>query len=195
MSGGIKSPSKKNKLGVVLVALALVVSLYVATIQASVNLALLEMLRQSQVLATLVPATGKLLGIKTADGSIWSPSSERDQAIVLFGVGSAGHLGDVEYWNQVGARCEEIGAPIDLVGLCITEESCRSTPGFKETITLLSFMDPVQTHALAMGSTQGQAFLFLSGANPRFLRLTRDVDALVLQIAQASLPRPAGAGT
>lgn len=176
-----------NIFGKLLCTLALVVSLYVSIALLLANLGSLRLLRARQERATLVPATGSLVGVSAVDGSMWFPSDDSTDLLLIFGVATSGGLGDLRYWYQVAERSSALEGRVHLVGLCSNlEDACSEAGAQFAHLTILNFMDPVQTHALGIGALNSRALLFRDGRNYGFLGLTADVNTFVQKIVEAS---------
>jgi hypothetical protein len=163
---------------------AMVVSIVVLAVLVSINAIDIQKLRATRVLATLVPASGTLLG-QNADAlqsSEWVPSEDPKQVVVLFGIAESGQTGGMEFWREVVARSHQATPSIRFVGLCLARSACSQQND--DHFTLLRLMDPLQTHALAVASRRGQAFIYRGKQPEGTLPIRADQQAFVLELTR-----------
>lgn len=181
----------RGRLDAALRAVAILVSLAVAVVLVRTDIAYFQRLDKARILATLVPASGKLAGLSALDGSEWTAPDGMQNAGVLFGVAAAGEAGDMAYWTEVAARSRKTAPDLQFVGFCPTGVDCRQQPGAMEaSLTLLRSMDPVQVHALTIGARQGRAFVFRGTRVLGMLPLTTDKLAFARNVSRLAVPAP-----
>jgi uncharacterized membrane protein YhaH (DUF805 family) len=173
-------------LGTVITALAVVISIAVLAVLVSANMVHVRKLHTTRIQATIVPASGKLLGWNALDWSEWVPPVGREQVLVLFGVAEAGQTGDMAFWRDVVSHSRAEAPNIQFVGLCAPGGTCSLPRGSEGQLTLLKFMDPIQTHALAVSARQGLAFFFRGGQSMGPLPIAKDRQAFATQLADLS---------
>lgn len=178
-----------SRLGTVVTAVAILFSIAVMVVLVSTDVLYARQLRANRTLASIVPAAGTLVGQNALDGSEWVPAKDGKQVVLLFGITEAGQAGDMEFWRDIASRSREAIPDIQFVGLCLTEPACRLANGSTNLLTLLKSMDPVQTHALATGIKQGQAFVFRGPEAVGMLPIKTDRQAFSAQIASLFRPK------
>jgi hypothetical protein len=133
------------------IASLVVCTIVLISISAS-NLRDLNNIRKTQVLGTLAPPAGALMGRNAFDGSEWQAKETSNSVSVVFGILEPGARGDLPYWREVARLARASGSTAEFVGLCVRTSSCDSPIERESDITVLNLMDPLQTYALDLGA-------------------------------------------
>lgn len=172
-----------NRLGAVITAVAIMISLFVMAVLVVAIGYSRQKVFESRILASLVPAAGKLLGQNADGGSEWVVADDERRMLVLFGVTETGRAGDAKFWRDVAARSLGAAPDVQFVGLCIAGATCSPPAGGEALFTLLKLMDPVQTHALTVAAREDRAFVFRGNKPAGAVSVQANPEALAAQIA------------
>lgn len=134
---------------------------------------------------TEAPPSGALVGYNALDGSEWVALEGERRRVVLFGISQDGETGDAEFWRDVASHSLAAMPDIQYVGLCLKGGPCKSSPGAEGMLTLLSAMDPVQMHALAIASRQRRFLLYRASGLHSVMPIQSDRQALAADIVAA----------
>lgn len=176
------------------IASLVVCTIVLISISAS-NLRDLNNIRKTQVLGTLAPPAGALMGRNAFDGSEWQAKETSNSVSVVFGILEPGARGDLPYWREVARLARASGSTAEFVGLCVRTSSCDSPIERESDITVLNLMDPLQTYALDLGARRSLAFHFIGKEIRGAFSLTDEPEELGSRISDLTAAIPEGTGT
>lgn len=132
---------------------------------------------------------GEVSGFSASGDKEWTGGDVEDAApfSVLFPISETTALEQMEFWAGVAAIVKRSSPTIEFIGVCASAEVCSRSP-VQESLRTLSFMSPLQMHALAIARETGNAYLQRGQGLLRSLKVLDDDRALATEILTIAEP-------